>query len=241
MWVLVYNLVYIKYYWYQAFTNFYHLRIIGFQYQIVQYDSQTDTGHTQANRNVYGYSIWTAVPNSGYAKYWQTVSTDTPRWGGSYTSHQRPSVECSLSQQGFQHFICAGNIKSYLSSNPLSSVPNFTWIRQKATLAAKIYGQFPNMPVSLTYVSHTLKRSNHIHFQKRVSIIEISTLDEDKNGKTVKYCPLVSNSKLDLRNKFLLWWIRGFPCGSAGKEFACHAEDLGLILGLGRAPGKGKG
>ena len=33
----------------------------------------------------------------------------------------------------------------------------------------------------------------------------------------------------------------GFPCGSAGKESACNAEDLGLITGLGGSPGKGKG
>ena len=34
---------------------------------------------------------------------------------------------------------------------------------------------------------------------------------------------------------------KGFPCGSAGKESACSAGDLGLIPGLGGAPGKGKG
>ena len=34
---------------------------------------------------------------------------------------------------------------------------------------------------------------------------------------------------------------QGFPCGSAGKESACNAGDLGLIPGLGRCPGKGKG
>ena len=33
----------------------------------------------------------------------------------------------------------------------------------------------------------------------------------------------------------------GFPCGSAGKESACNAEDLGLIPGLGRPLGEGKG
>ena len=33
----------------------------------------------------------------------------------------------------------------------------------------------------------------------------------------------------------------GFPCGSAGKESACNVEDLGLIPGLGRSPGEGKG
>ena len=33
----------------------------------------------------------------------------------------------------------------------------------------------------------------------------------------------------------------GFPCGSAGKESACNAGDLGSIPGLGRSPGAGKG
>ena len=33
----------------------------------------------------------------------------------------------------------------------------------------------------------------------------------------------------------------GFPGGSAGKESACNAEDLGSIHGLGRSPGEGIG
>ena len=39
-------------------------------------------------------------------------------------------------------------------------------------------------------------------------------------------------------------WIYGaqsFPCGSAGKESACIAGDLGSIPGLGRSPREGKG
>ena len=32
----------------------------------------------------------------------------------------------------------------------------------------------------------------------------------------------------------------GFPCGSASKESACNAGDLGLIPGLGRSPGERK-
>ena len=34
---------------------------------------------------------------------------------------------------------------------------------------------------------------------------------------------------------------KGFPGGSAGKETACNVGDLGLIPGLGRSPGEGKG
>ena len=33
----------------------------------------------------------------------------------------------------------------------------------------------------------------------------------------------------------------GFPSGSAGKESACNAGDLGSIPGFGRSPGEGKG
>ena len=33
----------------------------------------------------------------------------------------------------------------------------------------------------------------------------------------------------------------GFPCGSAGKESACNAGDLGLIPGLRISPEEGKG
>ena len=35
--------------------------------------------------------------------------------------------------------------------------------------------------------------------------------------------------------------VLGLPYGSSGKESACNAGDLGLIHGLGRSPGEGKG
>ena len=37
------------------------------------------------------------------------------------------------------------------------------------------------------------------------------------------------------------YFLKGFPCGSAGKEAACSAGDLGSIPGLERYPGEGKG
>ena len=40
---------------------------------------------------------------------------------------------------------------------------------------------------------------------------------------------------------YLYELVYSFPCGSAGKESACNAVDLGLIPGLGRSPGEGKG
>ena len=40
---------------------------------------------------------------------------------------------------------------------------------------------------------------------------------------------------------YLLEFLLGFPCGSAGKETACNVGDLGPVSRLGRSPGKGKG
>ena len=39
----------------------------------------------------------------------------------------------------------------------------------------------------------------------------------------------------------MLKYLLGFPGGLDGKESACNAGDLGLIPGLGRSPGVGKG
>ena len=40
---------------------------------------------------------------------------------------------------------------------------------------------------------------------------------------------------------FQAMYQMGYPCGSADKESACNEGDLGLILGLGRSFGEGKG
>ena len=37
------------------------------------------------------------------------------------------------------------------------------------------------------------------------------------------------------------YYIRVFPCESAGKESACNMGDPGSIPGLGRSPGEGNG
>ena len=42
-------------------------------------------------------------------------------------------------------------------------------------------------------------------------------------------------------NSLTIKWKSGFPCGSAGKEPACNAGDLGSIPGLGKSPGERKG
>ena len=68
-------------------------------------------------------------------------------------------------------------------------------------------------------------------------------------AQLVKNLPTIQETPV----QFLVWkicWRRGrlptpvflgFPCGSAGKEYACNKGDLGSIPGLGRSPGGGHG
>ena len=53
--------------------------------------------------------------------------------------------------------------------------------------------------------------------------------------------PFVSGRSPGERDRLPTAVFLGFPCGSAGKESAYIAGDLGLIPGLGRFPGEGKG
>ena len=57
------------------------------------------------------------------------------------------------------------------------------------------------------------------------------------------YCTiaLISHASKVMLKIFQARLQLGFPGGSAGKEFTCNAGDLGLIPGLGRSPGEGKG
>ena len=52
--------------------------------------------------------------------------------------------------------------------------------------------------------------------------------------------PLPSPKICWRRDKLPTSVFLGFLCGSAGRESACNAGDLGLIPGLGRSPGEGK-
>ena len=63
-----------------------------------------------------------------------------------------------------------------------------------------------------------------------------------KKGKPCRVeAELRTTSNLPGRYIALDMPAEGFPCGSAGKESTCSAGDLGLIPGLGRSPGEGKG
>ena len=43
------------------------------------------------------------------------------------------------------------------------------------------------------------------------------------------------------RCSIFTYLVSSIPCGSAAKESACNAGDLGLIPGLGRSPEEGQG
>ena len=43
------------------------------------------------------------------------------------------------------------------------------------------------------------------------------------------------------RCSIFTYLVSSIPCGSAAKESACSAGDLGLIPGLGRSPEEGQG
>ena len=45
-----------------------------------------------------------------------------------------------------------------------------------------------------------------------------------------------NNMRKSTESQILMHLYRGFPCGSAGKESACNAGDLGSIPGVRRSP-----
>ena len=53
------------------------------------------------------------------------------------------------------------------------------------------------------------------------------------------YCSLFIVSLSLGLEKLLVTGSKGFPGGSAGKESACNAGDMGFIPGSGRSPGGG--
>ena len=57
----------------------------------------------------------------------------------------------------------------------------------------------------------------------------------------MKLEPIIHTASVHLNLNLPVKVSTGFPCGSAGKESACNVRGLGLIPGLGRSPGEGKG
>ena len=74
-------------------------------------------------------------------------------------------------------------------------------------------------------------------------------LDFQTSVQLVKNLPAMQETPVQFRVRKICWrknrlptpLFLGFSCGSAGKESACNAEDLGLIPGLRWSSGDGKG
>ena len=60
-----------------------------------------------------------------------------------------------------------------------------------------------------------------------------------KNPPAMQETPF--DSQVYRRDKLPTPVFMAFPGGSAGKESACNAGDLGSIPGLGKSPGEGNG
>ena len=69
-----------------------------------------------------------------------------------------------------------------------------------------------------------------------VSVNNLALLEHSLEAALITFFHLLFSSFVFLFASFL-----DLPCGSAGKESACNEGDLGLIPGLGRSPGEGKG
>ena len=105
-------------------------------------------------------------------------------------------------------------------------------------MISRMYFNFRNKKCSYTFVMY--KNGKEVYLSPmRASLI----------AQLVKNLPAMQ----EIPVRFLVGKIRwrrdrlptpvffGFPCGSAGKESACTAGNLGSIPGLGRSPGEGKG
>ena len=80
--------------------------------------------------------------------------------------------------------------------------------------------------ISTTYFTSTLFRGG------LWESVEILLVGDSELERIFEGFPGGSDSRFES-----VYWI----CGSAGKESACNAGDLGSIPGLGRSPGEGKG
>ena len=87
------------------------------------------------------------------------------------------------------------------------------------------------LPVSSSRFTFLILHSQqrHLKVMKRLMLmIAVITDDEDNNNSQYQYFSGTC-------------YISGFPGGLAGKESACNAGDLSMILELGGSPGEGSG
>ena len=87
--------------------------------------------------------------------------------------------------------------------------------------------------------SQDLPPLNPISDTKNVNSNNIIPIYFTSKSKFIWECP--EELSLEICDYDVPQGSPGFPCGSADKESACNAGDRGLIPGLARSPGEGKG
>ena len=120
----------------------------------------------------------------------------------------------------------------WLSTHTWGTCPLFSW----AQVGKNIFTIWFQIPWLLTW-SFVSTFPIHYHTGQSFTLgcVGCANGREDKQQDESESHSVVSGS---LWPHGLYW---GCPCGSSGKESACNTGDLGLIPGLGRSPGEGKG
>ena len=120
----------------------------------------------------------------------------------------------------------------WLSTHTWGTCPLFSW----AQVGKNIFTIWFQISWLLTW-SFIFTFPIHHHAGQSFTLGCVGCADsrEDKQQGESESHSVVSDSLLPHG----LYW--GCACGSAGKEPACNAGDLGLIPGLGRSPREGKG
>ena len=131
-------------------------------------------------------------------------------------------------------FICCNSLKPDLKEWGFSSQRQFEFVSSRCLGAVST----PNTS-KLVFGLKFLKSNRSIYLGHRFLIARLWF------HILVREHPLITAAtKIETNEEFSspqFTLLLGFPCGSAGKESTCNAGDLGLVPGLGRSRGEGKG
>ena len=116
-----------------------------------------------------------------------------------------------------------------------------SWLRNQTGVSCMAGRFFTNWAIRkpnkcLVFLTLKKEKGNYVALPSSVSEVSYSQRHHLKNPIFLFLFFFPRNMLSTLPSKNM-----GFPCGSAGKESACNAGDLGSIPGLGRSPGEGKG
>ena len=155
---------------------------------------------------------------------WRQKAVDGSRWGHVRLEHSPASPcyavlllveESSARQLGYQ------------GSADLASWRPTVWAHKLKLIHPPLHLAHQTVSSSKTISAASLSASLHLFNQ----VADVSCFFVFEGSSSLQFPKFLSYPQPH----------QGFPCGSAGKESACNARDLGLIPGLGRSPGEGNG